>query len=73
MTMPPDYQHDRRARVNRAVKAYRLADALEDLGHIPDVAERRQVRRAAGVRSASDETWAMAVEIYIERHPEPRT
>lgn len=70
--MTVDYTHNGRARANRAVKAYRLADALEDLGHIPDEEERRQVRLAAGVRSASDETWAMAVEIYIERHPEPR-
>jgi hypothetical protein len=64
-----DYAHTAAARANRVVKAYRLAEALEEFGRIPDEAERRALLRAAGVRSASSETWSMAVEIYMERHP----
>lgn len=64
-----DYAHDARARANRAAKAYRLADALEDLGHIPAVDERRTILHQLSIPRASDETWAMAVEIYMERHP----
>jgi hypothetical protein len=67
--MPVDYRHNARARVNRAAKAYRLADELEELGRIPTAEERSAVLRELGIRSASDETWAMAVEIFMERHP----
>lgn len=68
----PDYAHNATARANRVAKATRLADAIEDFGRIPNAEQRRELLRVAGVRSASDETWSMAVEIYIERHPEPR-
>lgn len=70
MTVAWDHAHTAEARVRRAEKAYRLADALEDLGHLPSVEERRMVKRWAGVRAASPETWVMALEIYLERHPE---
>ena len=42
---------------------------LEDLGHIPAVDERRTILHQLSIPRASDETWAMAVEIYMERHP----
>lgn len=63
-----DYAHTAAARVNRVVKAEHLADAIVDLGHLPDVDERRGIVRQLGLRGASDETWALAVEIYRERH-----
>lgn len=67
MTTPVDYAHTAAARANRATKAYRLADAVDDLGHLPDAAERRAICRQLRVRQASDETWAMAIEIHLER------
>lgn len=69
MSFDVDYRHNGRARANRAAKAYRLADAIEDLGHVPDVDERRTLLKAAGVPRASDETWSMAIDIYRERCP----
>lgn len=72
MTYDVDYRHNAAARANRAAKATRLADAIEDFGRIPDADQRRELLKVAGVARASDETWSMAVEIYIERHPEPR-
>lgn len=62
-----DYAHTAEARVNRVAKAETLADHITDLGHVPDLVERIALRRAAGYRSASDETWAMAIEIWRER------
>lgn len=68
MTDPTiDYAHTAAARVNRVDKAYALADQIEDLGHVPDVVERVALRRRAGYKSASDETWSMAIDIYRER------
>jgi hypothetical protein len=64
-----DYAHDAAARANRAAKATRLADVLEDFGRLPNEEERKRLLKTAGVTSASDETWAMACEIYMERHP----
>lgn len=69
MTADPtwDYAHTAEARVRRVEKAYRLADAIDDFGRIPDAVERRQLLRNAGIPRASDETWAMAIEIHRER------
>lgn len=72
VTYPIDYAHNAAARVNRLIKAERLAEELEYLGHLPNEAERTLIRRRLQMGKVSDETWAMAVEIYIERHPEPR-
>lgn len=62
-----DYAHTADARVRRVAKATVLADQIEDLGHLPDVTERVALRKRAGYKSASDETWAMAIEIWRER------
>lgn len=62
-----DFAHTSSARANRVAKAYRLADAIADLGRVPDEQERRSLLKAAGVRSASDETWSIAIDIYRER------
>lgn len=62
-----DYAHDATARSNRAAKAMALADQIDELGHLPDVTERIALRRRAGYKSASDETWTMAIDIWRER------
>lgn len=62
-----DYAHTATARANRVAKATTLAGYIEDLGHIPDAAERDQLRKLAGVRSVSEETWAVAIDIYRDR------
>lgn len=68
MTDPTvDYAHTADARANRVAKATALADQIEDLGHVPDVVERVALRRRAGYKSASNETWVMAIDIYRER------
>lgn len=71
MTDPTrDYAHDASARVNRVDKASRIAEVLGDDRKLPDPLDdtaKRQIERQAGVRRASDETWAMAVEIFWER------
>lgn len=59
-----DYAHDANARANRVAKATTLAGYIEDLGHVPDAVERNELRRRAGIRSVSDETWAVAIEIW---------
>lgn len=72
MTDPTiDYAHTATARANRVAKATTLAGYIEDLGHIPDAAERNELRKLAGVRSVSDETWAVAIDIYRERTEGP--
>ena len=67
MTFPVDYAHTAAARVKRVEKAMRLADAIGDLGHVPDDSERRQILRDSGVKRASVETWSMAIDIFRER------
>lgn len=62
-----DYAHDATARANRVAKATTLAGYIEDLGHVPDADERRELRKLAGVRSVSDETWAVAIDIWRDR------
>lgn len=61
-----DYAHTATARANRVAKATTLAGYIEDLGHLPDAAERDELRKLAGVRSVSDETWAVAIDIWRE-------
>lgn len=67
-----DYAHDATARANRVAKATALADQIEDLGHVPDVVERVALRRRAGYKSASEETWVMAIDIWRERQEAQR-
>jgi hypothetical protein len=65
-----DYAHDARARVSRVDKASRIAEVLVDGRKLPDPLDdtvKRQIERQAAVRRASDETWAMAVEMFWER------
>lgn len=65
-----DYAHDAHARVNRVDKAGRIADVLVDGGTLPDPlddATKRRIEREAGVRRASDTTWAMAVGWFWDR------
>jgi hypothetical protein len=62
-----DYAHTADARVRRVAKAYKLADQIDDLGHVPDVCERVALRKRADIKSASDETWSMAIDIWRDR------
>lgn len=69
-----DFAHTRTAQESREAKATRLARFMADtrLPRAPaSNQERRDVERAAGVKRASDETWARAIEIWEQiRHQE---
>jgi len=61
-----DFSHSARARDARLVKADRLASLLAAApGPWPSTdAERRGAEKAAGVRKASAETWALARRLF---------
>jgi len=61
-----DFSHSARAQQARLIKADKLATLLtETPGPWPSTdTERRGAEKAAGVRKASDETWALARRLY---------
>lgn len=72
MSATTDYAHTRTAETNRARKADALAATARRLGYMPwelrvigggveEVAHRDDVRREAGIASASVETWQAAI------------
>lgn len=66
--MSGDYAHSARAQQARLIKADKLATLLaEAAGPWPSTdEERRGAERAAGVRTSSDETWALARELFAD-------
>lgn len=74
---PLDFAQTDRARHDREIKAQALAAAAVRLG-VPDDAlsiegpDRVRVRREAGVRSASDETWSVVHFLLAEHDQQPQ-
>lgn len=74
-----DFAHTATAQENRAHKATRLARECRAHGmsaeqaRSMDARDRRWIERVAGVNTASDETWALAlVELADREAAEPR-
>jgi len=77
MTAAIDWAHTDKARHDREVKAQKLVAAARELGVPPTDLDltalgrsrRREVRKLAGVDSASEESWNEVVQILAEHMP----
>lgn len=68
--MSADFAHTANAQTNRRGKAELLAGFMTStrIQRPPKTErERRDLERAAGVNRASDETWAIAIQLWTDR------